>query len=156
MTSREEFNKLFGEIASTIGVRLLNKDLEAHLNATYPPDGDVYRRIEALCAQGEKDGWLCNREAGGIRFSRAIKPGGEAGRFSVDVVRMHDVKGPHHVHTQGEIGMIMPIDGAPRFDGMDRGWYVYEAGSDHWPTVKGGTAYVLYFLPEGAIEFTGK
>ena len=69
---------------------------------------------------------------------------------------MRDVKGPHHVHTQGEIGMIMPIDGAPRFDGIDLGWYVYAAGSDHWPTVAGGTAYVLYFLPDGAIEFTGK
>ena len=156
MTAHEEFIKLAGEIAGTIGARPLDRELEAHLSATYPPDGDVFTRIEALCSEGEKDGWLCNREAGGIRFSRAIKPGEQAGRFSVDVVRMHDVKGPHHVHTQGEIGMIMPIDGAPRFDGMDRGWYVYAAGSDHWPTVAGGTAYVLYFLPDGAIEFTGK
>ncbi len=154
--AREEFTKLVGEIAETIGERPLDKDLEAHLSATFPPDATVFRRIEALCTQGEKDGWLCDREAGGIRFSRPVKPDHEAGRFSVDVVRMQDVKGPHHVHTTGEIGMIMPIDGAPRFDGMDRGWYVYEAGSDHWPTVTGGTAYVLYFLPDGAIEFTGK
>ena len=156
MTAHEEFIKLSGEIAGTIGTRPLDRELEAYLSATYPRDGDVFTRIESLCSEGEKDGWLCNREAGGIRFSRAIKPGEQAGRFSVDVVRMHDVKGPHHVHTQGEIGMIMPIDGAPRFDGMDRGWYVYAAGSDHWPTVAGGTAYVLYFLPDGAIEFTGK
>jgi hypothetical protein len=154
--AHEEFIKLSGEIAGTIGERPLDKALQAHLSATYPPDGDVFRRIEALCAQGEKDGWLCTREAGDIRFSRPVKPGGEAGRFSVDVVRMKNVKGPHHVHTKGEIGMIMPIDGAPRFDGMDRGWYVYEIGSDHWPTVSGGTAYVVYFLPDGAIEFTGK
>ena len=156
MTPREEFAGLAGKIAATIDERTLDKGLEAHLSNTYPPDGDVFTRLEALCRQGEKDGWLCSREAGGIRFSRPIKPGGEAGRFSVDVVRMRDVKGPHHVHTTGEIGMIMPIDGAPRFDGMARGWYVYEAGSDHWPTVSGGTAYVLYFLPDGAIEFTGK
>ena len=154
--AHEEFTKLAGDIAGSIGARPLDKDLEAHLSATYPADGDVYRRIEALCAEGEKDGWLCGREAGGIRFSRPVKPGGQAGRFSVDVVRMKDVKGPHHVHTKGEIGMIMPIEGTPRFDGMERGWYVYEAGSDHWPTVTGGDAYVLYFLPDGAIEFTGK
>jgi len=34
------------------------------------------------------------REAGGIKFGRAIKPGKEAGRFSVDVVRMKDIGGP--------------------------------------------------------------
>ena len=69
---------------------------------------------------------------------------------------MPAVKGPHHAHPSGEIGMIMPISGEPAFDGMGRGWYVYPPGSDHWPTVAGGEAYVLYLLPEGAIEFTGK
>ena len=29
-------------------------------------------------------------------------------------------------------------------------------GSDHRPTVTGGDAYIVYRLPEGAIEFTGK
>ena len=48
------------------------------------------------------------------------------------------------------------IDDAPRFDGKEAGWYVYPPGSSHHPTVQGGDAYVLYFLPEGAIEFTGK
>ena len=69
---------------------------------------------------------------------------------------MRDVKGPHHIHTTGEIGAIMPIEGAPTFDGMDKGWYVYPPGSDHHPTVTGGDAYVLYFLPDGQIEFTGR
>jgi hypothetical protein len=73
--THEAFIKLAGEIAGTIGARPLDKNLEAHLSAAYPPDGDVFTRIEALCAEGEKDGWLCDREAGGIRFSRAIKPG---------------------------------------------------------------------------------
>ncbi|MEE8140092.1 MAG: DUF4863 family protein, partial [Alphaproteobacteria bacterium] len=56
----------------------------------------------------------------------------------------------------GEIGMIMPIAGDPKFDGVGRGWYVHPPGSDHWPTLVGGDAYVLYLLPDGAIEFTGK
>jgi hypothetical protein len=71
-------------------------------------------------------------------------------------VRMKDIAGPHHVHTSGEIGAIMPISGTPRFDGKPEGWYVYPPGSDHHPTVTGGDAYILYLLPEGAIEFTGK
>ena len=79
-----------------------------------------------------------------------------AGRFSVDVVWMQDCKGPHHVHPKGEIGMIMPVEGDAEFDDIPRGWYVHEAGSAHWPTVTKGSAYILYLLPDGEIEFTGK
>ena len=105
--------------------------------------------IEVTLPDGQQEPAL--RELG-----RVVKPGGAAGRFSVDVVRMNNVKGPHHAHPNGEIGMIMPISGNPRFDGVGRGWYVDPPGSDHWPTVEGGEAYVLYLLPEGKIEFTGK
>ncbi len=96
------------------------------------------------------------REAGSIKFGRAIKPAKEVSRFSVDVVRMKDIVGAHHVHTKGEIGAIMPISGEPSFDGKPKGWYVYPPGSSHHPAVSGGDAYVLYLLPEGAIEFTGQ
>ena len=154
--SREEFNDALSKISKTIGDRPLDFDLQVLLNETYPAHEDFFRGMEALCAAGEKAGWLCAREAGGIRFGRVIKPGETAGRFSVDVVRMENVKGPHHVHPQGEIGMIMPIAGEPKFDDMAHGWYVYEPDSAHWPTVAGGSAYVLYLLPDGAIEFTGK
>ena len=150
-----DFIELIGRIARDLGGRPLGAALEDHLNATFPSDGGDFQRLKALCAEGERDGWLMSREAGGIKFGRAVKPGGEAGHLSVDVVRMKDVKGPHHVHTKGEIGAIMAIGGAPEFDGRPEGWYVYPPGSDHHPTVKGGDAYVLYFLPDGAIEFTG-
>ena len=52
--------------------------------------------------------------------------------------------------------MIMPIEGEAEFDDIPRGWYVYAPGTAHWPTVSKGEAYVLYLLPEGQIEFTGK
>ena len=154
--SREDFNDALSKISQTIGDRPLDFDLQVFLNENYPADDDFFRRMEALCAAGEKEGWLCAREAGGIRFGRVIKPGETAGRFSVDVVRMENVKGPHHVHPKGEIGMIMPIEGEAKFDDTAHGWYVYEPDSAHWPTVSGGSAYVLYLLPDGAIEFTGQ
>lgn len=154
--SKEHFLETVQRIAGAIGDKPLDDGLAAFLNATYPADGADFARLKSLCAEGERDGWLLAREAAGIKFGRAVKPGAEAGRFSVDVVRMKDVKGPHHVHTRGEIGAIMPITGAPRFDGYPDGWYVYGPGSDHHPTVTGGDAYVLYLLPEGAIEFTGR
>lgn len=154
--SEQAFRDLVSKIATRMGDQPLDDGLAAFLNDSFPKDGDDFARLRALCAEGEADGWLLQREHGGIKFCRPVKPGGEAGRFSVDVVRMNDIRGPHHVHTTGEIGAIMPIEGDARFDGMPEGWYVYPPGSDHHPTVSGGDAYVLYFLPEGQIEFTGR
>lgn len=154
--SAEEFSMLLSGIAAQLEGVPLDDKMAAFLNAEYPVDGPDFKRLAELCAEGEKDGWLMNREGGGIKFGRAIKPGGPTGQFSVDVVRMKDVKGPHHVHPTGEIGAILPIEGSPKFDEFAPGWYVYPPGSDHHPTVSGGDAYVIYLLPEGAIEFTGK
>lgn len=153
--SVEEFTNLLSGIAAQLEGMALDDEMTAFLNAEYPADGPDFAQLTALCAQGEQEGWLMGREQGGIKFGRAIKPGDAAGVFSVDLVRMSDVKGPHHVHPKGEIGAVMPIQGAPHFDDFPPGWYVYGPGTAHNPTVKGGDAYVLYLLPEGAIEFTG-
>ncbi len=152
--SIEGFNALMGRIAERIGNKPLDDELEAFLNSQYPVDSVEFKELKALCAKGEAEGWLMPRAADGIKFGRAIKPDTTAGHFSVDVVRMKDVKGPHHTHTTGEIGAIMPIEGDAEFDGKGVGWYVYPPGSSHHPTVQGGDAYVLYLLPDGAIEFT--
>lgn len=154
--SKQQFLDTVSKIADEIGGQPLDAALADALNARFPADGEVFTALKALCAEGEADGWLMQREAGGVKFGRAVKPGTDAGKFSVDVVRMRDVKGPHHVHTTGEIGAVMRIDGEPKFDGFPEGWYVYGPGSDHHPTVAGGDAYVLYLLPDGAIEFTGR
>jgi hypothetical protein len=154
--SVEAFNAWVSKVGEGLEGRALDASLADWLNATFPAGGADFQELKRLCARGEAEGWLMAREAGGIKFSRPVKPGGAAGDFSVDVVRMRDVTGPHHVHTTGEIGAIMAIDGEPLFDGMPEGWYVYGPGSDHHPTVDGGDAYVLYFLPEGKIEFTGR
>ena len=153
--SKQAFDEAVERLAEAIGDDPLDTVLAQRLNQAFPADGEVFRNLAALCAEGQAERWLMQREAGGIKYGRAVKPGGIAGRFSVDVVRMGDIAGPHHVHTTGEIGAVMPIAGTPTFDGMLPGWYVYPPGSDHSPTVAGGEAYVLYLLPEGAIEFTG-
>jgi Domain of unknown function (DUF4863) len=154
-SAREAFECAIGSVAAQIGSRPLDQRLENWLNETYPADGSSFRSLSSLIEQGAREGWLCQREAGGISSGRAIKPGGVAGRFSVDVVRMDNVVGPHHVHTTGEIGMIVPIKGDARFDEKGSGWYVYGPDSSHSPSVI-GTAYILYLLPDGAIEFTGR
>ena len=154
--AQSDFLEIVAEVASVIGDQPLDAGLETLLNDRFPSDGSVFTALSKLCAEGEAEGWLMAREAGGIKFGRAVKPGAEAGAMSVDVVRMKNCAGPHHVHTTGEIGAVMPIDGQPTFDEKPVGWYVYGPGTDHHPTVSGGEAYVLYLLPDGQIEFTGK
>ena len=107
---------------------------------------------------------MCAREAGGIRYGRVLPATDATHGFSVDVVDMTDIAGPHHVHPTGEIDLVMPLAGPgddglvaggdARFDGQAAGWKVYPPGSAHRPTVTGGRALVLYLLPDGAIQFT--
>lgn len=154
--SEQRFHELAGEIAAEIQGKPVDAALAGFLNARWPAGGAVLEELKLLCAEGEREGWLMAREAGGIKFGRALKPGGAAGDFSVDAVRMKNVRGPHHVHPNGEIGAVIAAGGDPSFDGFGEGWYVYEAGSAHHPEVTGGDAYVVYLLPGGAIEFTGR
>jgi Domain of unknown function (DUF4863) len=149
----EQFAALILKAAHIIGDDALDEDLEAKLNRTLPANGENFRAIVQACQRAIAAGWMCSRSAGGIRFGRVIKPSGPLGRFSVDVVEMSDVVGPTHAHPNGEVDMIMPLDQNAKFDGRGAGWMVYPAGSRHAPTVTGGTAIILYLLPEGAIDF---
>jgi Domain of unknown function (DUF4863) len=149
-----QFTDLIAGITSHIARRSLDRTLEADLNTICTPGSAVFREVQDACRAGIAEGWMCNREAGGIRYGRVVKPGAATHGFSVDVVEMRDVIGPHHRHPNGEIDLVMPLEGEALFDGRGAGWVVYEPGSAHRPTVSGGKALVLYLLPEGAIEFT--
>jgi hypothetical protein len=141
-------------LASRIAGRSLDANLDRWLNTEFGADSPTYRDLKAACEAGVAQGWLCNREGGGIRYGRIFKPSPDLHGFSVDVVDMADIAGPHHTHPNGEIDLIMPIDGDARFDGRPAGWLVCPPGSAHRPTVSQGRALVLYLLPQGAIEFT--
>jgi hypothetical protein len=154
--NRDEFRSLISGLTAQIGQQPLDAALGERLNREHAPGSPTYDRILAACRAAIAAGWMCGREAGGIRYGRVIKPGLETHGFSVDVVDMNDCAGPHHVHPSGEIDLVMPLEGAALFDGQGAGWKVYAPGSAHVPTVRGGRALVLYLLPEGAIQFTGK
>lgn len=145
---------LVAALTAELDGRPLDGALEQWLNARHGPGSAVYEGLKAACVDGVAQGWLCAREAGGIRYGRIFKADDALQRCSVDVVDMADVVGPHHVHPQGEIDLVMPLSGDARFDGHGAGWCVYPPGSGHRPTVSGGRALVLYLLPEGQIEFT--
>ncbi len=154
MNSQQTFSDAVATITARIAGKQLDGDLQAFLTENFPPGGEAFDDLADLCRQGIEEGWLCDREHGGVKFGRIIEPSPETSGFSVDVVQMADMKGPYHGHPNGEIDMIIPESTNAQFDGNGQGWLVYEEESEHFPTVSGGKAIVLYLLPDGAIDFT--
>ena len=149
-----DLHQALAPLTAQLAGRPLDKALDDWLNAEAGPGSARYEAIAAACRAGAAAGWLCNREGGGIRYGRIFKPAPDLDGFSVDVVDMQDIAGPHHSHPNGEIDLLMPVEGDARFDGRPAGWVVYPVGSAHRPTVSQGRALVLYLLPQGAIQFT--
>lgn len=154
-SSRQQFEKQVKDLTADIAGRNIDTDLQSYLNSQFPPAGSVFRQLADACRAGIAEGWLCNREQAGIRFGRIMKPGSDTHGFSVDVVDMANIAGPHHRHPNGEIDMVIPETAGALFDGHGPGWVVYGPDSAHRPTVTAGRTIVLYLLPGGKIEFTG-
>ncbi len=152
--SQTAFRELIARLTAQIAGRPLDTGLDAWLNLNHGAESATYRELKSACESGVAQGWLCNREGGGIRYGRIFKPAPDLHDFSVDVVDMRDIAGPHHSHPGGEIDLIMPLEGDAHFDGRPAGWLVCPPGSAHRPTVAQGRALVLYLLPQGQIEFT--
>ena len=150
----ESFRAQIAEFTAQLAGRPLDAALDAWLNSEHGSASPTFQALKASCEQGVAAGWLCDREGGGIRYGRIFKPADDLHGFSVDVVDMKDIAGPHHSHPQGEIDLIMPIEGEARFDGRPAGWLVCPPASAHRPTVTEGRALVLYLLPQGEIQFT--
>jgi hypothetical protein len=149
----EAFRRELSTLTAELSQRPLDRSLGEWLNRAHTPGTPTFEALRQACEAGVRDGWLCQREGGGIRYGRIFKPAEDLHGFSVDVVDMSSIQGPHHTHPHGEIDLVMPIDAGARFDGQGAGWVVYGPGSAHTPTVTGGRALVLYLLPQGAIEF---
>jgi hypothetical protein len=152
--SPTEFREQIARLTARIAGRPLDAALDAWLNAEHGVGSTTYSELKNACETGVAEGWLCDREGGGIRYGRIFKPAADLHGFSVDVVDMKDIAGPHHTHPNGEIDLIVPIDAEAEFDGRPAGWLVCPPGSAHRPTVRHGRSLVLYLLPEGRIDFT--
>ena len=127
----------------------------ATLAARLDPASAEGRRISAELKQLLAAGRICDRGAMPVRYSRVSKAVEATRHFSIDTVHM-DGAGPHHVHPLGEANWCIARDGDPRFDGRPEGWVVMPPGSGHVPTVSGGTMLIVYLLPQGQIQFSGR
>lgn len=152
----EQLVEMIQPITRRLAGHELDSEIEADLNLHFPADGETVATLEQACHAAIEAGWMCSQGGGGRRFGRVIEAGPATDGFSVDVVDLTDIVGPHHRHPKGEICLILPQTESATFDGQGDGWMVNPAGSAHRPTVAGGRALVLYLLPDGEIEFTGQ
>ena len=128
------------------------EDAERVLNERLDPAGPIAAALRERLEKRFEDGEIANRGEAPVRWSRVAKAGEETHGYSIDVVHMEGA-GPRHRHPKGEIDFCMTLGGEARFDGRDSGWVVYGPDSVHTPTVTAGTMLIVYFLPEGAMEF---
>jgi hypothetical protein len=151
----EQFQSLLKPLTDAVAGRAVDAALEADLERDFPAGGAWFGKVEAACHAAIEAGWMCRQGVAGRRFGRVIEAGPATGDLSVDVVDLENIVGPHHIHPNGEICMVLPQTPGATFDGGGAGWQCNPAGSAHRPTVRDGRALVLYLLPGGAIEFTG-
>lgn len=113
--------------------------------------------LEKLLLECHAEGWLTPKEAApnGVWFGRVAKPSELTAGFSIDAVDMEG-EAAEHTHPLGEVSFCVAREGEPRFDGHPPGWVVLPPGSHHTPTVRGGRMLIVYFLPEGAVEWGPK
>lgn len=152
----KDFQDLLQPVFKAIASAPIDKALAARLNVDFPADGALFAVIEEACHAAIEAGWMCAHGDAGRKFGRVIEPTAITNNLSVDVVQLNNVAGPHHSHSKGEVCMVMPQEEGATFDNNKAGWCTYAAGTAHFPTVRNGNALILYLLPDGEINFTGK
>ena len=119
------------------------------LNAKFPIQD--LETIKKMIVDGIEEGWFSPYEGKDLTYGRLCKAEHNK-NVSIETVVMTST-GPGHVHPMGEFDLCFALDGEPTFDGYKEGWVVYPPTSWHVPTVTGGKMAILYFLPEGSIQF---
>lgn len=124
-------------------------DIQSMLNRTYPISKLAH--IKQLIIEGIEEGWFAPYDGKNLTYGRLCKAENNGG-ISIETVVMTST-GPGHIHPFGEFDLCFNVDGDSRFDGFEEGWVVYPPTSWHVPTVTDGKMAILYFLPEGKIQF---
>ena len=124
----------------------------AELNQRLDPQKEEAAALNAALKTLLEEGRIADRGELPVRWGRVAKPSEESLGFSIDVVLMNGA-GPRHRHPLGEVNYCVALEDAPTFQDQSPGWVVESPGSEHVPTVSGGTMLIVYLLPEGSMEF---
>lgn len=139
-------------LAATIrGLDLADPEVRAALEAHHP-FATLSEVGEVLVAARDAGVLTPKRATDTLSFGRVAKAGPETHGLSIDAVDIEGV-GAEHTHPKGEVSLCFALSGDPRFDGHPEGWVVKEPGSHHAPTVTGGRMLIVYFLPDGALQW---
>jgi hypothetical protein len=135
-----------------VDVDLSDRDrAEAVLAERLP--AEVLDRVSAELREAHARASLTPKQASErLWFGRLAKPSDATHGFSIDVVDIAEA-GAAHAHPRGEVSLLVPLEGDPRFEGAARGLVVLPAGSRHVPAATGGRMLIVYFLPGGAIAW---
>jgi hypothetical protein len=152
---KPELLAVTGRVLQEIGDRPFDAELEFRLNRLFGPASVTYDALERLLQLGLNEGWVGYEAIDGAEYRRGriAEPSPETVGMSVESAVLRNVKGRYHCHTRGEIDLVIPIDSGARFCGYGAGWVVYPPMSEHFPTVTGGKALFMFFLPNGEIEY---
>lgn len=153
---RERLLDLLSPVVAEISTSPWTDALAQRLNDSYPPGSELFEALKKTCGDGVAAGWMGLEGTEERKGARVVEPGARTNDMSIDVVQLIDFTGPHHRHPNGEVCAVMPEQANGSFDGNPEGWAVYSPGSEHWPAGAGGRVHVLFFLPEGAIEYTNR
>jgi hypothetical protein len=93
-----DFRLQIAALTEQLQGRPLDAELDTWLNREHGVGSATYEALAASCRTGVAEGWLADREGGGIKYGRIFKPADDLHGFSVDVVDMNDIVGPHHSH----------------------------------------------------------
>jgi hypothetical protein len=152
---KPELLNMVQQVLDFVADRPFDDELEFQLNRRFGPYGPFYDRLAKLLKAGLAEGWAAYTPIEGAGYSRGriaeVSP--ETRGMRVESAIMRDVVGQYHCHTRGEIDMVVPIDEGALWCGHGAGWVVYPPGSEHFPTTTGGQAAMLFFLPNGEIEY---
>lgn len=133
--------------------RKLNKQLSRDLGRRFPmSDPNIVKLLNSL-REGFGAGRLGKRVDPKTVYQHIADAAAEHSQYSIDAVVLTNVKGGRHRHPRGEIDLVIPLQDEARFDGKGEGWLVYPPNSRHSPTVTGGSAIVLFLLPNGEMAF---
>lgn len=127
------------------------KSAKSQLDARFPFDSEQVQQWGDLMRAGIADGSMCDGGRPPMQYSRIFKSSDESNNISADAALLNGA-GPKHRHPKGEVDLCFSFDGNALFDGNAPGWTVYAIGTQHTPTVTGGTMLILYLLPDGSFE----
>lgn len=116
----QQFETLMAPVIDAVAGKPVDAALAAALNREFPASGETVGAIERACHEAIADGWMCAQGKPGRKFGRVIEAKPESRDLSVDVVDLVDIVGPHHVHPNGEVCLVLPVTEGAKFMGGRR------------------------------------